>query len=177
MKMFVLILSQILTFNILTAQISNPVNVTIELSGAGQTISVNNSTVDLVFNAATDYTDGVHSGDATKDHITIGSTSGFQVVVKGAGDLSSGSNTLPLSSIVITPSNGSVVSGIAPVYTATAEGLTTADQTIITSTDGTAAAKFNVDYFAKDNEAYMSAVASHGTATYSTTITYAIMAY
>ena len=177
MKVFFLVLLQLAALNFLTAQISNPVDVTIELGGAGQMITVNSTSVNLEFQTAADYTDGVHSGAATNDHLTVGSTSGFQVVVKGAGDLSDGMHSIPLNSIVITPSNGSEVTGITPAYLPTTNGLTTVDQAIITSSSGVPSAKFDVDYFAHNNDAYLNAVGSYGAATYSTTVTYAILPF
>ena len=71
MKVFFLVLLQLAALNFLTAQISNPVDVTIELGGAGQMITVNSTSVNLEFQTAADYTDGVHSGAATNDHLPV----------------------------------------------------------------------------------------------------------
>lgn len=154
-----------------SGQISSPVNVTIELAGAGPSITVNNPTVTLDFSTAGNYISGVHSGSATNDHITVSSTSGFQVNVKGSGDLVNGSSSIPLSSIIVTPSNGSQTIMPAPAYTATTGGLSTSDQTIISSTASTTSAKFDIDYYAQGGSNYIGKTAG----TYSATITYSIV--
>lgn len=176
-KLFILLFLQNVCMGLLMAQISNPVNITIELSGAGQFISVDNSTVNLVFSTVDDYTHGVHSGDATKDHLTIGSTSGFQVVVKGTGDLSNGDHIIALNCIHIIPTDGSDILGLTPNYFSTSNGLSTTDQTIITSTSGAASAKFDIDYFAKDNSSLLELASEYGSSIYSTTIIYSILPY
>lgn len=177
MKIFILVLLLSMGLNILWAQISNPVNVSIELGGMGQMISISNSAVDLAFNTASDYENGVHSGTATHDHLTVGSSSGFQVVVSATGDLSNGSYTIPLNSITVTPSDGSQISGIIAEYIPTIGGLSTTDKTIIKSVHGAPTAKFNIDYFARDEVSYLSAVNNPGQSPYSTTVTYGILPY
>ena len=176
-KLFILLILQNVCMGLLMAQISNPVNITVELSGAGQSISVNNSTVDLVFSTVADYTNGVHSGDATKDHLIVGSTSGFQVVVRGTGDLSNGNHVIALNSIHIIPTDGSDILGLSPNYSPTSNGLSTTDQTIITSTSGVVSAKFDIDYFAKDNSSFLELANENGSATYSTSIIYSILPF
>lgn len=154
-----------------SAQTSNPVNVTIQLAGTGPSITVNNSLVDLNFSTTDNYVNGVHSGSVTNDHITVSSNTGFQVNVKGSGDLVNGSNSIPLGTITITPSDGSQTISPAPAYTATSGGLSTSSQTIITSASGTTSAKFNIDYYARGGSDYVGKPAG----TYSATITYSIV--
>lgn len=144
---------------------------TVILPGAGPSITVNNPTVNLNFSTAADYTGGVHSGAATNDHITVSSNTGFSVNVKGSGNLVNGSNSIPLGTIVVTPSNGSQTISPSPTYTATSGGLSTSNQTIITSATSTTSAKFNIDYYASGGSDYVGVPAG----TYSATVTYSIV--
>jgi len=144
-------------------------NVTLEQV---QSISVNTNqkTVNLVFQSASDYQDGVSSTQV--DHLNVSSTTSFQVKVTALGDLSNSTSgdAIPVSTITVTPTVSSGYSGPAE-ETLTGTSLSTSDQGIINSgTNGTVETHYDVEYKASGGENYI----NKSVGTYTTTVTYTI---
>ena len=146
-------------------------NVTLNVTLAQvQSISVNTAqkTVTLAFQSASDYQYGVSSTQV--DHLNVSSTTSFQVKVMASGDLSNGTDEIPVSTITVTPTVNSGYSGPAE-ETLTGTSLSTSDQGIINSgTNGTVETHYDVEYKASGGENYINKSAG----TYTTTVTYTI---
>ena len=108
-----------------------------------QTIIINptQKNVKLIYDTEDKYANGV-SREYT-DHIGVFSTGGFIIKVNGNGDLFNGSESIPLSDVSITASNGSNVLS-NPTYTPVI--LSTDDKKLITSNAGGRNIKYNVTY-------------------------------
>ncbi len=134
---------------------------------AVQNISVNSgqTTVTITFNESSDYLNGVSSPQLA--HLEVSSTDDFVVKVSTASDLSDGSNTIPVNTITVTPV---YASGTDPGATATAVALSTTATTILSSTNGTTKALYDVTYDASGGSDYVNKPAG----TYSTMVTYTI---
>ena len=154
-----------------SAQTSAQVNLSVVLSNV-QSITASTNAVSLNFATASDYQNGVSQTIA--DHLSVFSNGVFTVSVSASGDLTgttTPSNTIPVSTISLTPSTGSSINPTAsPTYTPV--NLSTSSQTLIHNTSGVLIGKFNIKYSANDsNGDYL----KPGD-TYTTTITYTIAA-
>jgi len=145
------------------AQTSDQVTLNIELV-AIQSISVTQETVTLTFDDATDYQDGVSENQP--GHLTVSSTCGFQVKVSASGDLSYGSESIPLNTITVEPSG---TAGEGETFT-TDQTLTTTPTQIISSTSGTTSKNYDVNYESIGGDDYLNIPPG----TYTTTVTYTI---
>ena len=172
--LIVMLVAPMLTgIQVTTAQQSDHVTLNVTLAQV-QSISVNSGqkTVTLAFETASDYQNGVSSPQT--DHLNVSSTTSFQVNVKAEGDLSNGTENIPVNTITITPT---VTSGYADAEpggeTLTGTSLSTSDQGIITSaTNGTVETHYDVEYKASGGDDYINKPAG----TYATTVTYTITA-
>ena len=105
MKKFILASFAFLGFATVSAQ-NNTVTLNVKLKPI-QTLLVNpaQKIVDLIYTTAADYSGGVSSTQA--DHLTVYSTGGFEVKVKGANaNIVNGSKNIAANTITITASNG-----------------------------------------------------------------------
>lgn len=137
---------------------------------AVQNISVNSgqTTVTITFNESSDYLNGVSSSQT--EHLEVSSTEEFVVKVSTASEnLSDGTNMIPVNTITVTPV---YASGTNPGATATAVALSTTATTILSSTNGTTEALYDVTYDASGGPNYVNKPAG----TYTTTVTYTISA-
>jgi len=150
-------------------QLSDDVTLNVTLV-AVQNISVNatQTTVTLTFEEAGDYLNGVSSSQP--NHLEVASTDDFVVKVSTSTDnLVNGTNTIPVSTITVTPA---YASGTDPEATESAQTLSIGAKTILTSTTGTTQAFYNVTYDASGGTDYINKPAG----TYTTTVTYTISA-
>ncbi|MES2826519.1 MAG: hypothetical protein V4687_00115 [Bacteroidota bacterium] len=151
------------------AQATATLNVTL---AAVQSITVAGpqATVTLPFTSAADYNAGVTL--AQPDHITATSTGQFFIRVKADGPLTRvGGGTIPLNTISLTPTAGTVAIPTAPTFTPITQ-LSTTDQELVRSTGGCVGSKINVSYRASGGAPYLDKVAG----TYTALITYTIAA-
>lgn len=154
-----------------SAQTSAQVNLSVVLTNV-QSISASTNAVSLNFATASDYQNGV--SQTINDHLNVFSNGVFTVSVSASGDLTgttTPSNTIPVSTISLTPSTGTSINPTAsPTYSTVS--LSTTSQTLIHNTRGVLVGKFNIKYSANDtNGDYL----KPGD-TYTTTITYTIAA-
>lgn len=125
------------------------------------------STVQLRFNNATDYQNGVVLNNQA--HLEVTSTGGFQVKVKSSGaSLQNGTNTIPVSTITLTPTlnSGYADAGLG-LQTVT---LSATQQQLITTPNGSTKIVFDVRYTASGGQPYINKPAG----TYVTTVTFSI---
>lgn len=136
-----------------------------------QTLVVNPAQQDITLHYATkaDYNTGVTS--LQSDHLTIYSTSGFQVKVNTNERTANG---IPLSTISIIPSSGS-----NPIEQSHVEyqekSLSNEEQPIITSTTGGVNKNFNISYKGSGANMYIDYSSSATTETYSYDVVYTIV--
>lgn len=134
-----------------------------------QTITVQDSEVELSYTTAANYTDGV---EVTKqNHIKVDSSDDFKIQVKTSGaDLTgTGGNTdlIAANSISVLASDGSTSPADHGQYTSV--NLSTDGQTVITA-DAGMGRNFDVKYSGAGSDAYAGIAAD----TYSTTVTYTL---
>lgn len=125
------------------------------------------STVQLRFNNANDYQNGVVLNNQA--HLEVTSTGGFQVKVKSSGpSLQNGTNTIPVSTISLTPTlnSGYADAGLG-LQTVT---LSATQQQLITTPNGSTKIVFDVRYTASGGQPYINKPAG----TYVTTVTFSI---
>jgi hypothetical protein len=150
------------------AQATANANLNVVLSDVRSiTINPAQSTVSLNFASSTDYLNGVFVNQAA--HLEITSTGGYQVKVKAStASLVNGVSTIPVSSIMLTPtlSAGSTDEGVA----FTPVSLTATQQPIINTPNGSSRIFFDMRYQASGGQDYINKLAG----TYVTTITYSI---
>jgi len=142
----------------LSISISNSAFTSITLSGSAGTASLN-------FNSASVYANGASLTQSAA--LTAYSFSAYHITVQASQNLKYGSNTIPISNVIIdaTPSTGG--SGI----TTPATTLSTSAQTFITSTSGSFFQNFDLLYYTTaGNTAFLTIPAG----TYTTTLTFTI---
>lgn len=176
MKKFILTSFALLGFATVNAQTSTD-NVTLNVKLKPiQTLVVNpaQKEVNLLYTTAADYSGGVSSTQA--DHLTVYSTGGFEVKVKsGDANIVSGSKNIAANTITITASNGSNNSITGATYTPVS--LSNNDQVIATSATGGVNKNINVTYAGAGADTYVNNyIAGQTPTTYTTTLTYTILA-
>lgn len=176
MKKFILTSFALLGFATVSAQTSTD-NVTLNVKLKPiQTLVVNpaQKEVNLLYTTAADYSGGVSSTQA--DHLTVYSTGGFEVKVKsGDANIVSGSKNIAANTITITASNGSNNSITGATYTPVS--LSNNDQVIATSATGGVNKNINVTYAGAGADTYVNNyIAGQTPTTYTTTLTYTILA-
>lgn len=125
------------------------------------------TTVQLNFNNASDYQNGVLLNQAA--HLEVTSTGGFQVKVKSSGvSLQNGTNTIPVSTITLVPSLSSGYTDMGASFNTVT--LSPTQQQMITTPNGSARVVFDVRYGASGGQPYIDKPAG----TYVTTITFSI---
>jgi hypothetical protein len=125
------------------------------------------STVSLNFSSSTDYQNGVSL--MQQAHLEITSTGGYQVKVKASGaSLTNGTSTIPVSTIMLTPtlSAGSVDEGVS----FTPVSLSSTQQSLINTANGSVKIFFDMKYAASGGQNYINKKAG----TYITTVTFSI---
>lgn len=174
MKKFILASFAFLGFATVSAQ-TNTVTLNVKLKPI-QTLLVNpaQKNVDLVYTTAADYSGGVSSAQA--DHLTVYSTGGFEVKVKGSdANIVNGSKNIAANTITITASNGANNSVTGATYTPVS--LSNNDQVIATSSTGGVNKNINVTYAGAGADTYVNNyIAGQTPTTYTTTLTYTILA-
>ncbi|UMQ43795.1 hypothetical protein MKS83_08830 [Chryseobacterium sp. Y16C] len=174
MKKFILTSFALLGFATVNAQ-NNQVTLNVKLKPI-QTLLVNpaQKEVDLLYTTAADYSGGVSSTQA--DHLTVYSTGGFEVKVKsGDANIVNGSKNIAANTITITASNGSNNSITGATYTPIS--LSNNDQVIATSATGGVNKNINVTYAGAGADTYVNNyIAGQTPTTYTTTLTYTILA-
>jgi hypothetical protein len=150
------------------AQASANANLNVVLSDI-RSIKVNpaQSTVSLNFATSTDYLNGVFANEVA--HLEITSTGGFQIKVKAAtASLVNGTSTIPVSTILLTPtlSAGSTDEGVS----FTPVPLSATQQTLINTPNGSSMIFFDMKYQASGGQDYINKLAG----TYVTTVTFSI---
>jgi hypothetical protein len=150
------------------AQASANANVNVVLADV-RSIKVNaaQSTVSLNFTSSTDYLNGVFTTQAA--HLEITSTGGYQIKAKAAtSSLVNGTSTIPVSTIMLTPtlSAGSSDEGV----TFTPVSLSATQQPIINTPNGSTRIFFDMKYQASGGQDYINKLAG----TYVTTVTFSI---
>jgi hypothetical protein len=172
MKKLLIITSVLITafsVNKASAQTTGSTTLSVTLTKT-QSITVNQTNVGLNFLTSADYLNGVNAAQA--NHLTFASTSGFSISAKAGTDLTGGTGgDIPISTVNITPTTGTI--GTSPGGTATAQPLSKTTAAIIytsgtASTGGTAQASLNIDYKASGTD-YL-----NRTGTFSSVITYTI---
>ncbi|MCA6069122.1 hypothetical protein JI747_018300 [Chryseobacterium sp. RG1] len=130
--------------------------------------------MDLTYTTAADYSGGVSSTQA--DHLTVYSTGGFEVKVKGANaNIVNGSKNIAANTITITASNGANNSVTGATYSPVS--LSDNDQVIATSSTGGVNKNINVTYAGAGADTYVNNyIAGQTPTTYTTTLTYTILA-
>ncbi|MFS4474372.1 hypothetical protein [Chryseobacterium sp. T20] len=171
MKNFILASFAILGFSTLQAQ---SVTLNVRLKPI-QTLVVNNAqkVVNLDYITKDDYADGVSSVNA--DHLSIYSTGGFQVKVRGGNDvLEYGGKNIQANTIQIKASAGSdAVNGAQ--YAQNVQ-LSTNEATLVTSSTGGVDKKINIEYKgAGDNKYLNNYIAGQDPTVYTTELTYTII--
>lgn len=139
-----------------------------------QTLVVNKSQNEVNLNYVTkeDYAGGVISKQA--DHLTIYSTSGFQVKVKSSVQLSGTQQNIASNTISVTPSAGSKP---LPNANYISRKLSSEEQSIISSTTGGSDRNFTIDYSGAGGDAYINYYnSSENTSVYTTEVLYTIIA-
>lgn len=140
-----------------------------------QTLLVNPSQADVNLEYITkeDYINGVMSEQP--DHLTIYSTSGFQVKVNSNENLVGTTKTISANTIAISPSAGSKpINNNNVVYTE--KQLSTAEQPIIISTKGGVDRSFNINYKGAGSNMYIDYYdASDTPSVYSCNVIYTIV--
>jgi hypothetical protein len=174
MKKFILASFAFLGFATVSAQ-NNTVTLNVKLKPI-QTLLVNpaQKIVDLIYTTAADYSGGVSSTQA--DHLTVYSTGGFEVKVKGANaNIVNGSKNIAANTITITASNGANNSVTGATYSPVS--LSDNDQVIATSSTGGVNKNINVTYAGAGADTYVNNyIAGQTPTTYTTTLTYTILA-
>lgn len=151
----------------LSVVLANAVSITFASGSDGQDATLNYTT-------PADYQNGVSITQATA--FTASSTQAYTVKVKASGDLvysgAAAANTgdIPVVNVKVNAN----ASGTSGVTFASAVGLTTDDQTIITSEAGTTSQIYSLTYSTVDAPA--SDFLNKAAGTYSTTLTYTITA-
>lgn len=136
-----------------------------------QSITVNTTqeTVNLTLSTVADYQDGVNVDQA--DHLTVVSTSGFNITAQASGDLTKTSelNTIPVSTVSLTATAGSTspdgTMG-SPVFLSA-----TAPVTLVTGASSNLDAKYDMNFTVSGGTEYL----NQPTGTYTTTITYTLV--
>lgn len=174
-----IILTTVIILSAITAALAQTsTNVTVNLKlNAVQSIVANAASVDLEYKTISDYNVGVQSDQA--NHLTVYSTGGFIVKVSSSvAQLSGskGSDKIESSGITLTASKGTAT--VNPTFTPVNLGIEKTP--LITSSLGGADLKFNVNYKAAGNNAYINKFFKGTDATaatvYSTVVTYSIEA-
>ncbi len=130
-------------------------------------IVVNNPTAALSFTQASHYQLGQQLTQTNA--VQAFSNVPYSISVRAGTDLLNGGNTIPVGNVQVTPALPSPASGV----TVTGVSLSTANQTIITSTEPTLQQLFNLTYSTTaGNTAFLNQPAG----AYSTTLTYTITA-
>jgi len=125
------------------------------------------TTVQLQFNNIEDYQNGVNLDEPA--HIEVSSTGGYQVKVKSSGpSLQSGTNTIPVSTITLTPTLSSGFTDVGIAFQTIA--LSATDQQLITTPNGSSRIVFDVRYRASGGQPFIDKPAG----TYVTTLTFSI---
>ncbi|UAY55390.1 hypothetical protein [Arachidicoccus terrestris] len=159
-------------FSFFSTQAQSTANVTLNVvlqNAASIVINGANNVATLTYAAPADYTNGVSLDQAAA--LTTISNQPYSVTVYASGELTNGTNTIPVGDVTVTPSLASAntditLTGVAiPVGTASAAN-------IIVSTAGTASQDFNLNY---STEAAPTAdFINKPTGTYTTTLTYTL---
>lgn len=161
-----------------TANAQSTANVTVNIKLQPiHTIIVNGTqgVVNLTYISKDDYNDGVNV-DQT-DHLEIFSTGAFEVKVKTDGDFESASNSILASSVLLTPTAGSVAIGGSPTYSP--RTLSASDQSFIKSGTGGRDMKVSVNYKGAGADAYINKfkkVDGAGENVFTAQVTYTILA-
>ncbi|MHB1922364.1 MAG: hypothetical protein ACYCOO_09020 [Chitinophagaceae bacterium] len=135
---------------------------------AVQSVTVaNNSTINLAYNTASAYQNGVSSGALT-GHVAVFSTNLFTVTVSASGPLTNGSYTIPINTITLVATAGT--DNPTTVSTVTNVVLSTTPQTLIHNTTGELTAPFAINYESSGGLSYINVPSG----TYTATITYTI---
>lgn len=175
-----LIVSGIL-FNVSNANAQKSDNVTLNIKLTPiQTITVNpasdHQTVDLEYKSVSDYAEGKTA--VRPDHLEIFSTGGFSVSFKASAEnftTSTGTGTIAVGEVSIFAENGSNVLG-SEKY----DGgqLTVGGTTLLSSNTGGRDLNYNVTYdnTAGNEDAYIDHISKGKEATYTTEVTYTIVA-
>lgn len=142
------------------AQATGQANLTVALSDV-VALTVASPNVSIPFTTAAHYQTG--NSTTQTNHVSVTSTGDYIVKVKAlAGNLTDGSNNIPVSTIAVTPT---VASGNAPGLS-NVSGLTTTGQALATSTTGgTVETVFNIQYTASGGSDYVNKPAGNYTAT------------
>lgn len=175
MKKFLTIsLSIILAcFGVAKAQVTGTTSVHVKLVDI-LALTVNNSDVNINFNNASDYQNGVTV--AMPGHLTVTSNQPYTLNVKAAGNLAgTGANTDVLDPSVLTvalPTTGNNTTlGAVPT---TASGLSTTNAALVTSATPGLLKLLDVNYTVPSSVSTTSALLGKKADTYTTTVTYTI---
>ena len=142
-------------------------------------ITVGQTSVDIDMNDPQHFIAGNDSGTQA-NHVRVSATGDYQVNVSATGELMFGTNSIPVSTVTVTPTLGSYLgagTSTAPTMTLTAQPLATvtalpAGSTIISSTAGESLRGFDVVYAIPDTQAAQYLNKPEGT--YTTTVTYTL---
>jgi len=175
MKKFLTIsLSIILAcFGVAKAQVTGTTNVHVKLVDI-LSLAVNNTDVNLNFNAATDYQNGVTV--AMPGHLTVTSNQVYTLNVKAAGNLAgTGVNTDVLAPSILTvtlPTTGNNTTlGAVPT---TVAGLTTTNAALVTNASPGLLKLLDVTYSVPSSVSTTTALLGKHADTYTTTVTYTV---
>ncbi|WP_417350523.1 hypothetical protein [Flavobacterium alkalisoli] len=167
-----------LTANSLFAQTEDTAETTLNVNlGSSFEITVADASVDIDMNTPEHFQSGNTSGQKT-DHVQVSATGEYEVKVIASTDLTSGAETIPVSTITVTPTLGSYLGAgdegsVSP--TLTAQSLSTStENTIISCDTGESLRGYNIEYSVPAASA--AEYLNHTTGTYTTTVTYSLYA-
>ncbi|MUV03635.1 hypothetical protein GN157_07920 [Flavobacterium rakeshii] len=165
-----------LSANSLFAQDTAETTLNVNLASSFE-ITVANASVDIDMNTPEHFQSGNTSGQKA-DHVQISATGEYEVKVIAFSDLTSGSETIPVNTITVTPTLGSYLGAgsegsVSPTLTAQSLSNST-ENTIISCETGESLRGYNIEYSIPSESA--SEYLNHSAGTYTTTVTYSLYA-
>lgn len=177
MKKYFALLTVILlgvSLNQAVAQNSATVNINLSVQQS-IIVDVASRTVNIDIDQPEDYVNGKAS-TPINNHLQVVSSGGFTISATALGNFMNGADNIPLSALTITPGIGSsTVALIGELSTPATAMVATVAKTIITSTGGSADAKFPINYGISAGTGGVNLI-NKPEGTYTTTITYTIAA-
>ncbi len=169
-----------LTANTLSAQVTPEDTDQATLNvilGNAFSITVSGATAQINMTTPTHFQSG--NSVSKTNHVRVSATNDYEVTVIATQDLTSGTETIPVSTILITPTLGSYLGGgddpgAIAVDLTPQELSTTTENTIISTDIGESLRGYTIEYSIPAAEA--SQYLNHTAGTYTTTVTYSLYA-
>lgn len=166
-----------LSANVLSAQEDTDQATLNVVVGSSYSITVSNPTAEISMTTPTHFQSG--NSVSKTDHVQVSATNDYEVTVIATQDLTSGAETIPVSTVLVTPTLGSYLGGGddpgAIAVTLDPQELSTSTENTIISTDiGESLRGYNIEYSIPAEQA--SQYLNHTAGTYTTTVTYSLYA-